>query len=287
MRIRVTTAVVALALLTAACESDGDTEPRGSPTGPLRSQLEIGEVQSFIPATHNDGGKVAMSVNFPDGSSAEISYRGTIDIAGMGAQPYGSGGLPKCCGRDFLVMFGGLPRAQLAGDRPLKVYEGADGSPVEYWAVGASGHDPDSDRWLIFTFGKWNVLVWDDKRLMTDDQRAAWARSLRGEQTSDGFLRLSARSPLRLQQAGEHAGPQLLFSDGRDMVIFFLGDCKPLPRDEGKVVALGGKTGPKTDWFASRCFDNEPMRMHVQGEDKSFVQRVIDSVKVKNVELAS
>lgn len=283
----VTTAVVALALLAAACETEGDIKPRAGPTGPPRSQLVIGEVQSFIPATHKEGSKVVMPVTFPDGSTAEIVYPPAIDIAGMGGQPYSSGGLNNCCDSDFFILFDAIPKSELAGEVPLKVYPGSHGAPVEYWRVGAKGHDPQIDRWLIFRFGQWNVFIHDTQGSMTQDQLATWARSLRGEETSDGFLRLSGEPPLRLAKASDHAGPELLFSNRRNMVIFFVGECQPDPKDDGKVVALGGRTGPEADWFASRCFKRQDIRIHVQSEDKSFAQRVIESVKVRNVELAS
>ena len=72
---------------------------------------------------------------------------------------------------------------------------------------------------------------------MTDQNLASWARGLAGAQTRDGFLRLSADQPLQLAKAGEHAGPELLFSDRRQMVSFFVGDCEPDPKDDGKMVA--------------------------------------------------
>lgn len=282
----VTTAVVALALLAAACETQGDVKPRAGPTGPPRSELVIGEVQSFIPATHKERSKVVMPVTFPDGSTAEVLYPTALDIAAMEAQPYSSGSLRNCCARDFFVLYGAVPQAELAGDNPLKVFLGADGSPVEYWAVGADAHDPETDRWLIFTFGRWYVLVWDDAGAMTDRQLSTWARSLSGRETGDGFLRLGSRAPLRLQKGSDHAGPELLFTDRRDMVIFFVGRCQPDPKEDGKVVAIGGKTGPEADWFARRCFARQDMRMHVQTGERSFARQVINGVEVRNVNLA-
>lgn len=287
MRLRPATAVVALALLAVACETDSEIQPRARPTLSPRSQLEIGDPQSFIPGTHKERSRVVMPVSFPDGSTAEIVYSAGLDIAAMGAQPYSSGGLSNCCESDFFILFDSVPKTELGGDVPLKVYRGVDGAPVEYWRVGAPGHDPQIDRWLIFRFGRWNVFIHDTKGSMTQDQLAAWARLLRGEETGGGFLRLSAEPPLRLREAGQHAGPELLFSNRRKLVIFFVGECQPDPKEDGKVVAIGGKMGPEADWFASRCFVDRSMRLHVQSEDKSFARRVIESVEVRKVELAS
>jgi hypothetical protein len=287
MRVGATASIVAVSLFAAGCDAPAETESRARPTGPLRTQLHIGDSESFTPATHKERGKVILSVTFPDGSTAEIVYPPDSDIAAMGAQPYSSGQLSDCCARDFFVLFGGVPKGELAGEAPLKSYRGADGSPVEYWRDGASGHDPKSDRWLIFNFHPWYVLVWDERGSMTDQNLASWARGLGGAQTRDGFLRLIADQPLHIATNGEHAGPELLFSDRRQMVSFFVGDCKPDPKDDGKVVALGGRTGPDAEWFASRCFVNQSMRMHVQSEDKTFARRLIDHVEIRNVQLAS
>lgn len=287
MRVGATASIVAFTLLAAACETAGESESRARSTRPQSTQLHIGDSESFTPATHKEHGKVIMTVTFPDGSTAEIVYPPDTDIAAMGAQPYSSGQLSDCCARDFFVLFGGVPKGELAGEAPLKIYRGADGSPVEYWRNGASGHDPKSDRWLILNFHPWYVLVWDEKGSMTDQNLASWARGLAGAQTRDGFLRLSADQPLQLAKAGEHAGPELLFSDRRQMVSFFVGDCEPDPKDDGKMVALGGKTGPAAEWFASRCFVNQSMRIHVQSEDETFARRVIDRVEIRNVHFAS
>jgi hypothetical protein len=287
MRDGAITSIVALALVAGACETATDGAARARSTPPPSSKLHVGDPGSFTPATSRERGKVVMPVTFPDGSTAEIVYPPGIDIGAMGAQPYSSGQLSDCCARDFFVLFGGVPKGELAGEAPLKIYRGADGSQVEYWRNGASGHDPKSDRWLIFNFHPWYVLVWDERGSMTDQNLASWARGLAGAQTRDGFLRLSADQPLQLATAGEHAGPELLFSERRQMVSFFVGDCERDPKEDGKVVALGGKTGPGTEWFASRCFVDQSMRMHVQSEDEAFARRVIDRVEIRNVQLAS
>jgi len=287
MRVGATASIVAVSLFAAGCDAPAETESRARSTGPLRSQLHIGDSESFTPATHKERGKVIMPVTFPDGSTAEIVYLPDTDIAAMGAQPYSSGQLSDCCGRDFFVLFGGVPKGELAGEAPLKIYRGADGSAVEYWRMGASGHDPETERWLIFNFHPWYVLVWDEKGSMTDQNLASWARGLAGAEARDGSLRLTADQPLQLAKAGEHAGPELLFSDRRQMVSFFVGDCERDPKEDGKVVALGGKTGPEAEWFASRCFVNQSMRMHVQSEDATVARRVIDRVEIRNVQLAS
>jgi hypothetical protein len=279
--------IVAFTLLAAACETAGESESRARSTRPPSTQLHIGDSESFTPATHKERGKVVMQVTFPNGSTAEIVYPPDTDIAAMGAQPYSSGQLSDCCARDFFVLFGGVPKGELVGEAPLKIYRGVDGSPVEYWRSGSSGHDLKSDRWLIFNFHPWYVLVWDEEGSMTDQDLAGWARGLAAAQTRDGLVRLTASEPLQLAKAGAHAGPELLFSDRRQMVSFFAVACEPDPKKDGKVVPLRGKTGPEAEWFASRCFVDQSMRMHVQSEDEAFARRVIDRVEVRNVQLAS
>jgi hypothetical protein len=144
-----------------------------------------------------------------------------------------------------------------------------------------------SDRWLIFNFHPWYVLVSDVEGSMTDQDLAGWARGLAAAQTRDGLVRLTASEPLQLAKAGAQAGPELLFSDGGQIVTFFVGACEPDPKEDGKVVPLGGKTGPEAEWFASRCFVDQSMRMHVQSGDETSARRVIGRVDVRNVQLAS
>jgi hypothetical protein len=108
--------VVAFAFLAAACETAGESDSRARSTPPSSSQLRIGDSESFTPATHKERGKVVMPVTFPDGSTAEIVYPPDTDIAAMGAQPYSSGQLSDCCARDFFVLYGGVPKSELAGE---------------------------------------------------------------------------------------------------------------------------------------------------------------------------
>lgn len=286
MRVTPAAIVLVIALFAAGCEANRKSEPRARSTG-TGSQLEIGDVQAFVPRTQTEGAKVVMPVTFPDGSTAEVVYPRGLDIAELGAQPYSSGGLTDCCESDFFVLYDAVPKGELSGDAPLEIYRETTGAPVEYWRVGAQGHDPDVDRWLIFSFGPWKVLVHDRKGSMTRDQLSAWARLLRGEKSSDGFLRLSADAPLRLAKAGEHAGPELLFSNRRKIIRFFVGECQPHPTEDGKLHGLGGESGPKTDWAGGRCFADQTMRMNVQTGYKQFARQVMDRVEVRNVQLAS
>lgn len=276
-----------VAILVVACEANHGIQSRARSAVPPQSQLQIGEVQRFVPRAHKDETKVVMPVTFPDGTRAEIVYPRRLDIAELGAQPHSSGRLEDCCDSDFFVLYGAVPKSELAGATPLEVYRGTNGAPVEYWRVGAHGHDPDSDRWLIFSFGPWKVFVHDTKGSMTRDQLASWARSLRGEETSNGFLRLSAERPLQLATAGDHAGPELLFSTKRKIVRFFVGQCQAHPRWDGKLRGLGAETGPRADWAGSRCFTDQSIRIHVQTGNKQFARDVLDLVKVRNVRRAS
>jgi hypothetical protein len=126
-------------------------------------------------------------------------------------------------GRDFVIRHDRLDASleRLDGGRPptrLAEYAGANGQSVGLW-------DLETDRdahYLGFQFGSWAVLVYDYAANgssagaeMTDSERAAWSRNFTGSETANGFLLLASSGPLRLARAGEHAGPQLLFSADR------------------------------------------------------------------------
>ena len=191
-----------LALLVTACDADDPTgaahpsTTRGTKASPSQgriSRIVIGASRDFVPKTRHEGRFVVMAVTFPDGSTADILYPHELEVAQLGVQPYSSGQLAHCCARDFFVRYAGVPSDELAGRRPLEVYDGSGEFPVEYWA---SSEGPSTHRWLIFRFGLWHVLISDQKGLdMGAQERATWARSLQGEVTEDGFLRLEASRP--------------------------------------------------------------------------------------------
>jgi hypothetical protein len=164
----------------------------------------------FVPDTHRDGGRTVLPLTFPDGTRATITYPHELDIAGLGVIPYGS--------------------ALLHGDSPHPDRDDRVGRDLRIVYGPYREADPTS---LQLRFGRWTVLVWDFEPghpgAMTPEERRDFAASLSGRVTGDGFLVLEASPPLRLAEAGEHAGPSLWFGMSRHApwLLLFLQPCGP------------------------------------------------------------
>jgi hypothetical protein len=252
----------------------------------------------LVPATYPDGDRVVMPLTFPDATRAELVYPPELELERMGVFPYSSGtlhgesmepGRGDSVGRDFAIRRGEvreLLQARYGNGRRagelLAEYEGADGQKVGFWNV--DWHD--GSHYLGFQFGGWAVLVYDYETAgaMTDAERASWAASFSGRETATGFLVLEGSGPLRLARAGEHAGPELLFSAGNatQALMLYPGECRPgwddMRRVDGKLVSWHGP-------FASWCLSGS-MRAHAEG-DREFVGALIRELEVRNVSLAS
>ena len=78
-----------------------------------------------------------------------------------------------------------------------------------------------------------------------------------------------------------------MFGDAERMVIFFIGRCRRDQQEDGKLVAVGGETGPDAQWFASRCFADQSVRVHIDSPNRRFVRRLVTTLRVRNVQLES
>lgn len=301
---------VVVALLLGGC--GGETQEATNQPVPVTATAEApraetsggGESSDFhlTPATYREGDRVVLPVVFTEGTRAELVYAPKLDIAALGVGPYSSGrlqgesprpGRSDVVGRDFWIFFGNLDDVlvSLNGGKPpllLGQNEGVNGQTVGFWDLGS---DPGAD-YLGFQFGRWAVLVYDyaaDGHLpgaaMTDAERASWATSFSGHETSEGFLLLEgAGSLLRLARAGEHAGPQLSFGSvepSRSLTLY-PGRCSP-HRDQtrlvhGKLVEWGRGSA---DWCLS-----DSMRIQASGRDR-FIDGLIRDLAVRNVALAN
>ncbi len=293
-------------LLTAGC-GGATREPTGRPdsapaaTEPAadtaaRDGSEASDSR-FISPTSREGDRVVLPLTFPDGTTAELIYPPKLEIAALGVVPYSSGrlqgesptpGRGDVVGRDFWIFFGELEHVFSAlnrGRQPvlLAQYEGADGQTVGFWDL-RSKRVPD---FFGFQFGRWAVLVYDyaadTGAAMTDAERASWAASFSGHETTDGFLLLEGAGPLQLAGAGEHAGPELLFgSVGARSFELFPGRCRP-HRDQTRVV--DGKPVEWSQQFADWCL-SDSMRVHATGRD-GFIGALIKHLAVRDVTVAS
>lgn len=252
--------------------------------------LAVGEadVERFVPPVRHERGRTVLPLVFVDGTRVTLRYPPRLRLAKLGVEPYGSGvlmgdsphpGRSDRVGRDFIVRRGDVEAVMARFEGvPVRTYPGG----VSLWDTPPG----DAHRlYLAFQFGGWTVLVYDfppefdgGAASMTEAERAAWAASMTGRETRRGFLRLSARGPLRLAAAGEHAGPQLSFGSpgGRRWLALVPGRCRP-PRDADRLV-----DGRRVRWsgrFATWCASGE-MRVHARGR-RAFVGTLIRRLTVR------
>jgi hypothetical protein len=256
---------------------------------------QASESDVFVPPTSREGARVAMPLTFPDDTSAELVYPLGLRLERFTIRPYSSARLQgrspspvrgDVVGRDFIVDYGEVTDVMTArdGGRPprlLAEYEGAHGQRVGFWDVRWSGNV----HYLAFQFGNWAVLVYDyvGAGAMTDAEREKYAASFRGRETEDGWLVLEGTGELRLARAGQHAGPQLLFSKGPARGFqLFPGRCRP-HRGQDRIV--GGTRVQWSDGFADWCL-SDSMRIHAVGK-RDFVASLIHALEIRRVAIAT
>jgi hypothetical protein len=217
-------------------------------------------------------------VTFPDGTTAELRYPAGLDLVRQGVRPYSSGSLPGTSGRDFKIHYRGAGEF-LAGRAPAETYTGADAQRVELWRA----RDSEPEYYLVFRFGSWSVLVWDGAggASMTEEERRAWARSLEGQETEDGFLVLEAGGPLRLGRFGDHAGPELMLGDGAGNDVLLITG----------LWCDGTREHPdRSSGFASWCLpkpSKTAIAVHVYSDDHSFVDAVLEGLEIRKIRPAA
>ena len=293
MRRGVLTVTTAL-LLAAACGGLRGGQVPPSTVGPAESPSpSAAEHARFVPRTYLEGDSVVMPVTFPDGTTAELVYPPELDLAGMKAQPYGSGyGLGFA--RDFLVIYGTVEEFIGTYDDAelLATYEDLQGGTVGFWRL------PPDGVYLAFQFGSWTVLVYDygsGEAQMSDEDRGLWATNLHGRDTEDGFLVLEADPPLTLAWDRDYDSPELEFwSRAGDFtaVLLFVGECTPYHEGEGgfdHIEMVGGLAVSRDSQdFAAWCIPDGSMTVHVyQKPGDTFIDAVLGGLEVRNVELAS
>jgi DNA-binding beta-propeller fold protein YncE len=241
----------------------------------------------FVPPVHGEDGMEVMPVVFSDGTRAELVYPPELDLAGLGVVSRTSGALrgDPSSGRDLLIVHGNAD-ALKAGEAPVACYEGAGGRQAELWKA----HDDDVVRFrLFFGLGSWTVSLWDGNagRLMTDEQRADWARSLVGEETDTGWLVLRGLPPLRL--GAEYEGDvQLQIGDlSPRAVLLWPIRCEPYAgEDAARIGGHAVSLDVGQEWFADYCLPEAPMEIHVYDDDGSYGRDVIEGLEIRGVQHA-
>lgn len=257
------------------------TLPTLTPSAASSPMPVVEDYEAFVPSTYEEGGMIVLPVTFPDGSTAEITYPPSLDIAGMGARPYWVG-----CGHDFGFHYYD-PFGSVYQGEPLETFVGSDGSPVALWRGGKGYGGID---FLIFHFGPWTVDLYQYRNGGSQQpDREACAENLRGEVTDDGWIVLDGPPSVALPEGafGPPGGPEVDFGglSPREFILMWPGPCDNEPDDGTKEI--GGVHVDITRDFASWCDAGEMMRIHVYFEPGSdLFTRVFEEVTVRNVTLA-
>ena len=287
MRHGLVVAVAAGVLVVGCADSGGGvavpgTSPEESPQeAPMPSPSIPGEgtPEVFVPATRMEDGVVVLPITFPDGSTAELAYPPSLDIAGMGAEPYWVG-----CGGDFNFHHYD-PYGIVYDGEPLETYTGADGQPVSLWrgAKGTGGID-----YLIFHFGPWTVDAYEYRggNAAAVVDRKDCAEGLTGTVTDDGWIVLDGPESVALPSGvhGPPEGAEVQFGglSPRSFILMWPGPCNNDPSPDSTEID-GLHVDLHRD-FASWCNQQARMRIHVYFKPGSdLFRQVFEQVEVRNV----
>jgi hypothetical protein len=254
----------------ASHSSAASTRPRAS----VRQTFE-----AFVPPTRSTDGSVVLPVTFPDGSTAELAYPPSLDLAGLGVRPYWAG-----CGGDF-GFFHYDPYGSLYEGPPMQTWTGADGQAVGLWP-GVQGTGPLNH--LIWHFGDWTVEKYEYRdHGSSPEELAACAEGLQATVTPDGWIVLDGPAAIGLPRgAGPPGGAELEFGglQPRRFVLMWPGPCQ----DVGGSTVIGGVSVDLSKDFASWCDPGGNMLIHVYFEPGStFFRDVFDGLTVQRVTLAT
>lgn len=258
----------------------GASLPAWRPSPPSLSPAPVPQgFVAFVPPTRTVDGKVLLPATFPDGSTAELSYPPSLDLAGLGVRPYVAG-----CGGDF-GFFHYDPYGSVYEGDPIQTWTGSDGQSVGLWA-GVQGTGPLNH--LIWHFGEWTVEKYEYRDAgSTPEQLATCAEGLRATVTDDGWIVLDGPSDIRLTRGfGPNGGAELEFGglQPRRFVLMWPGPC----HDIGGTTVINGVAVDLSKDFASWCDPGGQMRIHVYFEPgSSFFRDVFDGLTVQEVRLAS
>ena len=245
-------------------------------------------ITKFTPPTTSAGGKTQMTITFTDGTTADLLYQPSLDLASLGVNVYDSGTLGSFTreGRQFQIDHGG---ATFVASQPTPAPQGLPGA-----AGGASvpvlpAPSPTKGNYLDFKFGDWRVGVWEgtDNDRMTSSDDQTWAANLVGTPNASGFLVLTAKDPLKLTPFGTSGGPYMtigdIFSTG---VLLTPGACN-LPT--GNNVANNANGVPvrisqnaPNHYEGDLCLQDQKMEALIYGS-QDFVRGVSDSLELTNV----
>ncbi|MEA2533892.1 MAG: hypothetical protein QOJ93_1703 [Actinomycetota bacterium] len=245
-------------------------------------------ITKFVPPTASAGGKTQMSVAFTDGTSADLLYDPSLDLASLGVNVADSGTLGKFTrgGRQFQIDHGG---ASFVGSHPTPPPQGLPGA-----AGGASvpvlpAPSPTQGNYLDFKFGDWHVGVWEGigDELMSPSDDQAWAANLVGTPNASGFLVLTAKDPLKLTPFGTAGGPYMTIGDIYSTGVLLTPGACTVP--SGNNVANNANGVPvrisqnaPDHYEGDLCLKDQKMEALIYGS-QTFVRGVTDSLELRNV----
>lgn len=248
----------------------GKTQAQPKPTA---------NVTKFVPPTTSAGGKTQTTIVFSDGTTADLQYEPSLNLADLGVSLFDSGTLGQFdrAGRQFEIDHGG---ATFVANEPTASVTAGQVLPAP---------SPTQGNFLDFHFGDWRVGVWEgaDQDLMSSTDDQTWAASMTGTQTSSGFLVLTAKSPLKMAPFGSSGGPQIAFGDITSTGVLLTPDnCVPpvganLSNNANGVpvrIALNGNNHYEGDL----CLKNVKMEALIYG-DSNFVHGIADSLTITNL----
>jgi hypothetical protein len=245
-------------------------------------------ITKFVPPTTSAGGKAQMSITFTDGTTADLLYEPTLDLANLGVGVSDSGTLGKFtrAGRQFQIDHGG---ASFVASHPTPAPQGLPGA-----AGGASvpvlpAPTPTQGNYLEFKFGDWHVGVWEGigDELMSSSDDQAWAANLIGTPNASGFLVLTAKDPLKLTPFGTAGGPSLIIGDIFSTGVLLTPGACTVPT--GNNVANNANGVPvrisqnaPNHYEGDLCLKDQKMEALIYGS-QDFVRGVTDSLELRNV----
>lgn len=219
-------AAAVVAALLPAVFLGGSDEPSRT-TMPTTSFEETAEGTQFVPPSVPEGDSVAFPMVLLDGSKIRLNLPSSLadDVAGF--VPGGAAGWDDglCCSRSLTFFYGSVE--DVVGDRATDaVYEDAAGHPVHFYEALDLGGRSDLD-YLVFQFGSWVVMAWDDGSgggQFSEESRARFASLMDGYETPEGFLVLDPVDPMTVRPT-DSPDAVLTNRDGNSMVGLIRRDC--------------------------------------------------------------